>query len=235
MTPDHSKNIIEVRNLSFSYGNHLILKNINLNIHKGDYIGIVGPNGGGKTTLIKLILGLLENRSGEIIVHSDNIAYVGQKATDIDLRFPITVAEVVKLGTDQKSAEEAIKDVGLSDIKSKMIGTLSGGQMQKAFIARAIAQKPEILVLDEPTSGIDKNSQKEFYRILRKLNREKGITLIIISHDVDIITKEVTEIAAINQGLVFYGRTSEFIREEHGIKYINHGPEDHNHSKHHNV
>lgn len=221
MAPDHSKNIIEVRDLSFSYGSHLILKNINLDIHKGDYIGVVGPNGSGKTTLIKLILGLLEVKDGKINIYSKDVAYVGQKATDIDQKFPITVGEVVQLGTDKVLAEKAMEDVGITELKNKMIGALSGGQMQKAFIARAIAQKPEILVLDEPTSGIDQTSQKDFYKLLKKLNQEMGITLIIISHDVNIITKEATEIVAINQSVVFYGNAADFIKERHGIKFIN--------------
>jgi zinc transport system ATP-binding protein len=235
MIPDHSKNIIEVRDLSFYYGENLVLKDINLNIHKGDYIGIVGPNGGGKTTLIKLILNLLEVKTGHINVYSNDISYVGQKASNIDQKFPIKVSGVVSLGTDKKSAARAMDDVGITELKDKMIGALSGGQLQKVFIARALAQKPEILFLDEPTSGIDQSSQKDFYNLLKKLNQEMGITLVIISHDVDIITKEATEIAAINQSLVFYGKASEFVKEEHGIKFIDyHENGEHDHHNHNN-
>ncbi|HKB88261.1 MAG TPA: metal ABC transporter ATP-binding protein [Patescibacteria group bacterium] len=222
MIPDHSKNIVEVKDLSFFYENNLVLKNINLNIHKGDYIGIIGPNGGGKTTLIKLILNLLEVKTGYIHVDCKNVSYVGQHASSIDQKFPITVSEVVSLGTDKDSALNSMDEVGIKELKNRMIGELSGGQLQKVFIARALAQKPEILFLDEPTSGIDQASQKEFYKLLKKLNQEMGITLVIISHDVDIISKEATEIAAINQSLVFYGKASEFIKEEHGIKFIHH-------------
>jgi zinc transport system ATP-binding protein len=221
-TVDHTKNIIEVRDVSFSYGENLVLKNINLNIHKGDYIGIVGPNGGGKTTLIRLILNLLELKTGSIHVYSPNVSYVGQKASDIDQKFPITVSEVVNLGTDKASAIKAMEDVGISGLKKRLVGTLSGGQLQKVFIALALAQKPEILFLDEPTSGIDQASQGDFYKLLKKLNQEMGITLVIISHDVEIITKEATEIAAINQNLVFYGPAADFVKEEHGIKFIHH-------------
>ena len=222
MQLDHTHNIIEIKGLSFSYGDNLVLKDITLNIHKGDYIGIVGPNGGGKTTLVKLILNLLTTKTGEINVKSKNISYVGQKASNIDQNFPITVKEVVNLGTDNKSAIEAMSEVGITDLKNKLIGALSGGQLQKVFIARALAQKPEILFLDEPTSGIDQNSQNEFYKLLKKLNQEMNITLVIISHDVDVITKEATEIAAINRGLVFYGPAKDFVKEEHGIKFIHH-------------
>lgn len=222
MTPDHTKNIVEIRDVSFSYGENLVLKNINFNIHKGDYIGIVGPNGGGKTTLIKLILNLLELKTGYIHVDCQTVSYVGQKASNIDTKFPITVGEVVNLGTDKHLAASAMTEVGITDLKNRLVGTLSGGQLQKVFIALALAQKPEILFLDEPTSGIDQASQKDFYKLLKKLNQEMGITLVIISHDVDVITQEATEIAAINQSLVFYGKASEFVKEEHGIKFIHH-------------
>lgn len=222
MIPDHSQNIIEVKNVSFSYGENLVLKDINLNIHKGDYIGIVGPNGGGKTTLIKLILNLLSVNKGSITVKSEKLAYVDQKMGNVDTKFPITVDEVVNLGTDKHLAKKAMEDVGITDLKDRLIGALSGGQLQKVFIALALAQEPEILFLDEPTSGIDQVSQEEFYKLLKKLNQELNITLVIISHDVDVITKEATEIAAINQSLVFYGKANEFVKEEHGIKFIHH-------------
>ncbi|HKC05183.1 MAG TPA: metal ABC transporter ATP-binding protein [Patescibacteria group bacterium] len=233
---DHTKNIVEVKNVSYSYfpGNP-VLKNISLNIHKGDYLGVVGPNGGGKSTLIKLILGLIKPPTGEINMFCKNIAYVGQKATDFDQKFPATVNDVVSMGRysakglfkglgsgDKKIVAEAIEQVGMSDYKDRLIGDLSGGQQQKTFIARALAQHPEIIFLDEPTSGVDQASQEQFYKILKQLNLDLGITLVLISHDVDVITQEVTEIAAVNQTLVFYGPSKEFIKEEHGIKFIHH-------------
>jgi zinc transport system ATP-binding protein len=225
MTPDHTKNIIEIKDVSFAYGENWVLKNINLNIHKGDYIGIIGPNGGGKTTLVRLILNLIKPTSGSIKVYSQSVSYVGQKASDIDQHFPITVSEVVNLGTDKVSTIKAMEDVGITDLRNRLVGTLSGGQLQKVFIALALAQKPEIMFLDEPTSGIDQTSQNDFYKLLKKLNQEMGITLVVISHDVGIITKEATEIAAINQNVAFYGPASNFIKEEHGIKFIKHFPE----------
>ena len=171
---DHTKNIIEVRDVSFSYGENLVLKNINLNIHKGDYIGIVGPNGGGKTTLIRLILNLLELKTGSIHVYSPNISYVGQKASDIDQKFPITVSEVVNLGTDKASAIKAMEDVGIYSLKNRLVGTLSGGQLQKVFIALALAQKPEILFLDEPTLGLDIQTRQNMWTYIRDLNHKKA-------------------------------------------------------------
>jgi len=236
MNADHTKNIIEVKNVSYSYiTGSPVLKNINLNIHKGDYLGIVGPNGGGKSTLIKLILGFIKPQEGTINMLCQNVAYVGQKATDFDQKFPATVRDVVSMGRystrglfrglskdDRKMVEDAIDQVGMSDFKERLIGDLSGGQQQKTFIARALAQHPEIIFLDEPTSGVDQPSQEQFYKILRKLNSDLGITLVLISHDVDVITQEVTEIAAINRDLIFYGEAKDFVKEEHGIKFIAH-------------
>ncbi len=237
---DHTKNIIEIKDLSYSYFSETpVLKNINLNIHKGDYLGVVGPNGGGKSTLIKLILGLIKPQEGSINVFSKRIAYVGQKATDFDQKFPATVWDVVSMGRysatglfkgltkeDKTLISDVIEKVGMSEFKDRLIGDLSGGQQQKVFIARALAQEPEIIFLDEPTSGVDQDSQEQFYKILKKLNQDLEITLVLISHDVDVITKEVTEIVAINRELVFYGPSQEFIKEERGIKFISHHKHD---------
>ncbi len=235
MTPDHSQNIIEVKDLSFSYDEVSVLKNISFNIHKGDYLGVIGPNGGGKSTLIKIILGLLKPQSGTVNVLCKKIAYLGQKATDFDQKFPATVNDVVSMGRyserglfrgltgeDKKIVADSIEQVGMTELKDRLVGNLSGGQQQKTLIARALAQQPEIIFLDEPTSGVDQASQEQFYKILKKLNRDLEITLVLISHDVDVITQEVTEIAAINRNLVFYGDSKEFIKEEHGIKFIAH-------------
>lgn len=247
---DHTKNIIEVKNLSYSYPTgYEALSNVNLNIHKGDYLGIIGPNGGGKTTFIKLLLKLLTPASGSIKIFDkpivefgswDKIGYVAQKATDFDNRFPVTVYDVVAMGRtasaglfhplakdDKEAISTALKEVEMWELKDRLIGNLSGGQQQRVFIARALAQKPEIIFLDEPTSGVDVSSQEHFYKLLKKLNMEKEITLVIISHDVDIIANEVTEIACINGGLIFYGTVDEFEKKGNveklyskGVKYI---------------
>lgn len=236
MTADHTKNIVEIKNVSYSYTlGAPVLKDITLNIHQGDYLGIIGPNGGGKSTLIKLILKLIKPQAGTISLMCKYIAYVGQKATDFDQKFPATVWDVVSMGRyssrglfrglgkeDKKMVNDAIEQVGMSDFKNRLIGDLSGGQQQKTFIARALAQQPEIIFLDEPTSGVDQVSQEQFYKILKKLNQDLGITLVLISHDVDVITKEVTEIAAINRDLIYYGPANEFVKEEHGIKFTTH-------------
>ncbi|MGD0523067.1 MAG: metal ABC transporter ATP-binding protein [Candidatus Microgenomates bacterium] len=216
--PDHTKNIIEIKNVSFSYFEGTpVLKDIDLNIHYGDYLGIIGPNGGGKSTLIKLILGILKPTSGTINVFAHSIGYVAQKATDIDSRFPVTVYDVVSMGrfsqrglfrslnkNDREVIDRSLEQVKMTDYKNRLIGNLSGGQEQKVFIARALAQEPQIIFLDEPTSGVDETSRGEFYELLKKLNQDLGITLILISHDMEIVTREVTEVAVIDRGLTYY-------------------------------
>lgn len=242
---DHSVNIIEVADVSFGYGENVVLKDVNLNIHKGDYVGVIGPNGGGKSTLIKLILGLLRPDKGEIKLFNKSIkdfkewpkiGYVAQKATNFDPRFPATVMDVVSMGrysskgiikgltrSDEEKVMSALKQVELTEFKNRLVGDLSGGQQQKVFIARALAQNAEIIFLDEPTSGVDSESQEQFYSLLKKLNHELGITMVLISHDIDVVTEEVTEVACINQKLVYHGSTSEFIKKDTGtLKFISH-------------
>lgn len=248
---NHSENIVEVKNVSFAYGKVPILTNVNLNIHRGDYLGVVGPNGGGKTTLIKLILGLLKPGTGSITMFGENqaefrdwtkIGYVAQKVTHIDEVFPVTVKEIAAMGRyghagllhnltpkDNQVINWALEQVDLVSIKDQLIGNLSGGQQQRTFIARALAQQPEIIFLDEPTAGVDSEAQEQFYKLLKKLNQELEITLVLISHDVDVLTEEATEVVCINRGVVFYGLANEFIKEEQSnklytknIKFIKH-------------
>ncbi len=221
---DHSKNVIEVHNVSYTYnGVEDAVKNVTLDIHAGDYLGIIGPNGGGKTTLLKLILGLLKPDSGSIRLSVPSIGYLAQNATHFDTGFPITVAEVVAQGRigqrgllrpltngDREAIDTAIRQVGLEEFKDVLIGNLSGGQQQRVFIARAICGgHPRVIFLDEPTAGIDENSQKQFYSLLKKFNQQLGITLVLIAHDLDVVKREVSHVAVINQKLMYYGDTKE--------------------------
>ena len=232
MPVNHQKNIIEIKDVSYAYGGEKVLKNINLNIHEGDYLGIVGPNGSGKTTLIKLMLGLLSPTSGEVRLFGkplhefkdwQKLGYVSQKAVNFDPLFPVTVWEVVAMGRlnrrglgrslraeDEKAIDKALEEVGMSDFRRRLIGDLSGGQQQRVFIARALAEEPSVIFLDEPTTGVDVETQEQFYKLLAKLNRERDLTLVLISHDVDMIAHEATEIACINQSLVYHGEPKEF-------------------------
>lgn len=240
---DHLETIIEVHDLSFSYSDTEVLKNISLQIHKGDYLGVIGPNGGGKTTFLKLILGLLKPNKGKIILKTKNIGYVPQKATYFDTNFPATVWEVVSMGRfgkvgmfkwlskeDKEIIKRSLEQVGLLNLKDRLIGDLSGGQQQRVFIARALASEPEVIFLDEPTVGVDIKAQEQFYDLLEKLNKQLNLTLVLVSHDIDVVTNEATEIACVNQELIFHGLPKEFIKEDYikklygkDVKFILHG------------
>ncbi|MEF3692477.1 MAG: metal ABC transporter ATP-binding protein [Candidatus Moraniibacteriota bacterium] len=233
---DHTKNIIEVRNVFFAYERgESILENISFDIHKGDYIGFVGPNGSGKTTLIKIILGLIKPDKGKMKIFDQDfrnfkewyrIGYVPQKIVGVDKNFPLTVFEAVTLGGYRrekiwKKAEfpaeefvlEILEKVGMSGFRNRLIGDLSGGQLQRVYIARALVNNPEIIFLDEPTSGIDKKNQDDFYRLLQYLNKEMGITLIMVSHDIERLSREVMHIMCIDKTLKCHLTPKDFIRE----------------------
>lgn len=234
---------VEIKDLSFSYGNEKILENISIDIHRGHYLGIVGPNGAGKTTLLKVILGLERPDSGYVKILGQDIksfkdwwriGYVPQKATNFDANFPITVGEVVLMGryskrglfhrttkADKKTAERALKQVEMWNYKDRLIGDLSGGQQQRVFIGRAMASEPEIIFLDEPTTGVDQVAEDEFYALLRKLNKELNLTLILISHDIETVTKETDHIACINRNLICYETPEDFIRESRELNMFN--------------
>ncbi len=233
----HDKNILEVTDVSFGYTDELILKDINLAIHEGDYVGVIGPNGGGKTTLLKIMLGLLHPRAGTIKLFGQDIrrfrewskvGYVPQKAINFDVKFPATVEEVVAMGrygkrgllrwltkTDWLKISQTLEQVGMAGFRKRLIGDLSSGQQQRVFIARALAGEPSIIFLDEPTVGVDVASQEQFYVLLQKLNQQLGITLVLVSHDIDVVAHEATELACINQTLVYHGSPKEFIKGDY--------------------
>lgn len=237
MQVDHTHNIIEVKDVSFGYTNELVLKDVQLNIHRGDYVGVIGPNGGGKTTLLKVMLGLLKPKTGtvklfgkDIRVFKDwaKIGYVPQKAVNFDAQFPATVEEVVAMGLygkiglfrhlkkeDKNKIQSALVSVSMADFKERLIGDLSGGQQQRVFIARALVSDPEVIFLDEPTVGVDVHAQEDFYRLLEKLNHEMNLTLILVSHDIDVVANEVTELACVNQTIVYHGNPKEFVKGDY--------------------
>lgn len=183
--------MLKINNLYFSYNNFApyILNNINLSIQDGEYVSILGENGCGKSTLIKLILNLLSPTSGTIINEAKNIGYVAQKSDFLNSQFPITVYEMLDCYRkllkirDKKIITESLEIVNMLKFKNSLIGNLSGGQCQKIFIARAIMGNPDLLILDEPSTGVDIKSQKEIYSLIKDLNRNKGITVISIEHN----------------------------------------------------
>ena len=202
--------IVDIKNLNFEYNGETILKDINLTIEKGDYLAIIGPNGGGKTTLIKLILGLLKPTSGTIVLQTKKIGYVPQY-TNFSLDIPITILDVVLQGRlsrykffyskkDREIAFDKLKLVGMEHSANKKISDLSGGERQRILIARALVSNPDILILDEPTSAIDIKGQKEIYQILKKL----PMTKIIISHDINILLEGVNKVAWVSKTLILH-------------------------------
>ncbi len=248
---DHSLNIIELQNVSFAYENEQVLNNITLNIHKGDYLGVIGPNGGGKTTLLKIMLGLLKPKSGTVRLFNQDlnkfkdfykIGYVPQKVGRFESNYPATVKEVVTMGRfgkkgffkslnkeDHALVEKSLKEVSMWQFKDRLIGDLSGGQQQRVFIARALSSEPEVIFLDEPTVGVDIEAQEQFYNLLEDLNKNLEITLILVTHDIDVIANEATELACINKSLTYHGPPKDFIKGDYikklygkGVKQILH-------------
>jgi zinc transport system ATP-binding protein len=216
--------IFDIKNLSFMVKGQRILSNISLEIFPSEYIAIIGPNGGGKTTLVRMLLGLEKPTSGEIKIYGKKlssfkewhkIGYVPQRASHVDSSFPATVLDIVKMGRtsqggffssfseiDKKLVYDAMIKMDILDLQDKMIGTLSGGQRQRVMIARALASKPEILILDEPNTGVDVASQKNFYALLRKLNQEDKITIVFITHDIGVIADDIARLFTINEKAV---------------------------------
>jgi len=228
--------LIVLRNVSFSYEGTRVLLDIDLTIREGDFLAIIGPNGSGKTTLVKIALGLLKPSSGSVGIlgkppaeFSDwrKIGYIPQKATHIDPLFPASVEEVVAMalmsnrGTGGTSGREgrdrilrALGEVGMGEFRKWPISRLSGGQQQRVFIARALVTSPRLLFLDEPTTGVDADTQTSFYDLLDRLNQREGLTIVLVTHDIGIVNKHVTRVACLNQRLVYHGSHEDFCRSE---------------------
>ena len=225
--------IVEVKNLFYQVNGQNILHDVTLNVLPGDYCAIIGPNGGGKTTLIRLLLGLGVPTQGEIKLFGralgkfkrwDKIGYVPQRASQLDQNFPATVLEVVKMGRivkqglfsrlsqeDKDAIRDAMVKMDVLDIKDKLIGELSGGQRQRVMIARALASKPEVLILDEPNTGVDVVSQQRFYKLLRELNQKEKMTIIFITHDIGVIVDDIGRLFTVNQTLLTCNNPKEAI------------------------
>jgi len=213
--------IIEVEKLSVSRSGEKVIGEASFRIDRGDFVGVVGPNGGGKTTLIKAILGILPRDSGSIRLFGEDIdsfkswgkvAYVSQDAVNFDQGFPLSVRELVGLGRISKDnvgrrlspgdwgrVEAALKFMGISDIADKRIGQLSGGQKQRVFVAKAIVRDPQVLFLDEPVTGVDPETQERFYMKLSNLNSQKGVTVIDVSHDLSAVFCRMSRVICVNK------------------------------------
>lgn len=224
--------IVEIDHISYRYEREQVLEDIHLSIPRGAYLAIVGPNGSGKSTLIKLLLGLLKPQKGKILLFGEEIdkfkdwqkvGYVSQKANSFNSGFPATVYEVVasgltkKLGLfrflkkeDKQKIVDAVASVDMLPFLTRNIGELSGGQQQRIFIARALVSNPELLILDEPTVGVDAQNVKNFYDMLEDLNKKSGISLLLVTHDISAISDKVTHVACLNKYLHFHGDSKEY-------------------------
>jgi zinc transport system ATP-binding protein len=213
--------VLEVSNLHVTRSNSPVIEDANFTIQQGDYVGIVGPNGGGKTTLILALLNILPKSKGKIRLfgqninsfsHWEKVAYVPQDAINFDPHFPLTVRELVALGRvnrknigrtlkrgDWDAVDESIEFMGLTEIADKRIGQLSGGQKQRVFVAKALVRKPKIIFLDEPVVGVDAKTQEKFFKKLSDLNVKKGITILLVTHDLTAVFCRMSKVICMNR------------------------------------
>lgn len=232
--------LIEIKNLSAGYDRRRVLRDVNLTVYNRDFLGIIGPNGGGKTTLIKCILGLLKPTVGEILYHHPAIkmGYLPQY-NSIDRKFPITVEEVILSGlSSQKSltsrftaahrekARQVIARMGLEGLEERAVGALSGGQLQRALLGRAIISDPHLVVLDEPSTYIDKRFEARLYELLAEINHDCAI--ILVSHDIGTVLQQVKSIACVNETLHYHpdtGVSGEWLEQNFNcpIELLGHG------------
>ncbi|MDP2642914.1 MAG: metal ABC transporter ATP-binding protein [Candidatus Peregrinibacteria bacterium] len=230
------ENIVEVKNLNFNYGVAEVLKDVTFSIEKGDYVGLGGHNGSGKTTLVKIILGVLSSNSGDVFVFGQNvnkfkkwhkIGYLPQNISLFNPIFPATVYEVVSLGLisrkkfprkiteeDEKIVDNALEELEIFNLKDRLISDLSGGQQQRVFLAKALVNEPELLILDEPSNTLDARTRNKFFNLLNDLNKKKGTTIILITHDIGHIGEHANKLLYLEKSVVFYGKLSEFCGSE---------------------
>ncbi len=230
------KPIIDIQNLDVAYGDNVALESINLQVQAGEFLAVIGPNGSGKTTLMRTILGLIEPLRGQVYVFGrppgalgaerSRIGYVPQLMT-VNFQFPVRVAGVVLMGrysklglfhrpgrTDHEAAMRALEQVGMAELANRQICQLSGGQRQRVLVARALVSTPDLLILDEPTTGTDAESTESLYELLHRLNDQEHLTIVLVSHDVGIVAQHVDVVACLNRRLVAHGRPAEVLNSE---------------------
>lgn len=211
--PSHASDalLIDIDNVSVVLGGNTVIDTVSLCIHKGEFIGLIGPNGAGKTTLLKVLLGLVPVTTGVVANKKSVVGYVPQRGFMREHQIPISVLEIVKLGAkgDTARALAALEKVAMADLVHRRFNELSGGQQQRVLIAKAMAVEPNILILDEPTTGIDERSQAAFYHVLTKLQAQ-GVAVLMVSHDVDMVLNQVTRVICLNQSILYDGRPEHF-------------------------
>ena len=231
------ENILQIENLRVLINGNLILDGINLKMKEASFLALIGPNGGGKTTLLKAILGLIQPLSGEIKVFGLKSSQVNKKMAGIigyvsqtplfDPAFPVSALDVVLMGNyrkiglgrrastaDRQRALESLELVGMNSLANRPIGQMSGGQQQRVFIARSLITQPRLLLLDEPTTGVDALSQDQFYRLLKELQIKLSLSVILVSHDIGLVPNYCDQVACLNQRLFLHGKPAEVLHRE---------------------
>ena len=247
--------IVSLKHVTVAYGKQTVLEDVNMEVPEGAFLAVIGPNGAGKTTLVRTILGLVKPVSGEVRVFGRppealgalrrEIGYVPQMHS-VDLRFPVRVEDVVMMGryarlglfrwpgkADREAVQRALARVGMEAFARRPLGELSGGQRQRVFLARALATEPRLLILDEPTAGVDVQASETLYELLRGFQQE-GMTVIMVSHDVGVVSQYVDGVACVNRRLVAHGRpdvvlTDATLAEMYGCQavFFHHGHAPH--------
>lgn len=233
---------LSVENLAFSYGSTDVLDNVSFKIERGDFVALVGPNGAGKTTLIKVILGLENKYQGQIKIFGMDaknfdqwnlIGYLPQRVNTFNPLFPAIVKEVVGLGLlsqkkypkkfnhdDEIKIANILNFLDISDLKNRPVSELSGGQQQRVFLARALVSDPELLIMDEPSTALDPETRQSFFKLIEKLNKEKGSTVVMITHDTTQVGQYANKMLYLDKGVIFYGPFADFCHSEDMEKYF---------------
>lgn len=227
--------VIDVKNLTIRYEDIEVFRSVNFTLHEGDYVALTGPNGSGKSTLLKAILNLVKKDAGEISLFDKpiesfsqwhKIGYVPQKLS-LTPFFPATVREIVTLGLisrlskfgrfkdiDYKKVDSILELMGILEIRNKNITKISGGQMQRVIIARALVSDPEILIFDEPTTALDPETREKFFEILEDLNKNKGVTIILVTHDTGSVGRYAKKLMYFDRKIIFFGTFDDFCKSE---------------------
>lgn len=236
--------VLSVRDISISYNSIEALSGLSFDVQAGDYVGLVGPNGSGKSTLVKSILGLIKPSKGVITLfghpldefrHWSRMGYVPQKMHSLNPHFPSTVKEIIALGlismkkfprriakSDEASIMHMLELLNITDIADKLIGELSGGQLQRVFIARALVNEPDLIILDEPTTALDPETRENFFALMQELNRQRHATIILVTHDIGTIGEYASKLLYLDKKVIFYGSFDEFCLSDTMSKYFGH-------------
>jgi zinc transport system ATP-binding protein len=228
--------IIKLNNVSISYNSHEALKDVSFEVEPGDFIALVGPNGAGKTTLVKSIFGLVSLKAGDIELFDTpakkfadwgKLGYLPQQSSTINPLFPATAEEVIELGLlsqkknpksitadDKKLVNEIAEKLKITDLKERMLSELSGGQQQKVLLARCLVSKPQLLIFDEPSTALDPDSRDSFFELIKNLNEQDGIAVLLVTHDAGFVGKYAEKLLYIDKKIVYFGKFNEFCKSD---------------------